>query len=299
MGQILPAGYAGESGFMRCRDGNVWFVICLAAQCERSDDPLGREVGEYIWSDWFHADYWAEKKMNPRSWASLYQQRPAPDEGLYFKTEWFRTYTQLPDGCNYYIGFDPAVTDDSDGGTDQTSIQVWAVDSMARLYLVDEWCKAKSMDVWIEVLIDWAKLYKPIEVVSEAGVIRRASEPFIRRSMVQARTFFHIEYIVRNADKSAMARSAQAMASSGQVYLPTTSVGDDFKDELMRFPTSKLDNRVDSFANLCLRLENIWASAPIKHKEQGRIIGADISIKSLMPARFPKKESRWSRTKTH
>ena len=102
MGRILPEGYSGESGFIRCRDGNVWFVICMAAEAERQDDPLGREIGEMIWPEWFNEDYWGEKKINMRSWASLYQQRPAPDEGLVFKKEWFRRYRERPgvaEGC--------------------------------------------------------------------------------------------------------------------------------------------------------------------------------------------------------
>jgi hypothetical protein len=90
MGRILPEGYSGESGYMLCRDGNVWLVICLAAECERDDDPLGREIGEMIWPEWFGEDYWAEKRVNPRSWGSLYQQRPAPEEGIMFKREDFR-----------------------------------------------------------------------------------------------------------------------------------------------------------------------------------------------------------------
>jgi predicted phage terminase large subunit-like protein len=281
MGRILPEGYAGESGFMRCRDGNVWFVICLAAECERADDPLGREIGEYIWSDWFDSEYWSEKRVNRRSWASLYQQRPAPDEGLYFQSVWFHRYRVLPSAMNYYIAMDPAVTDESDGGVDATSIQVWGVDELARLHLVQDWTMAVGMDVWIETLVSFVRKYKPTEVISESGIIRRASEPFIRRAMIQMKTFFHIEYVTRNADKSAMARPAQAMASSGQVFLPENSMGDDFLDECMRFPTSKKDNRVDAFANLCLRLEMIWAATPMKKAEKGRIIGGEIEIKSL------------------
>jgi hypothetical protein len=44
-GSILPENYNGESGVIRCRDGEDWEVICLAAKAEREDDPLGRKVG--------------------------------------------------------------------------------------------------------------------------------------------------------------------------------------------------------------------------------------------------------------
>jgi len=42
-GSILPEAYAGESGMVDCRDGNIWEVICIPAECDRSDDPLGRK----------------------------------------------------------------------------------------------------------------------------------------------------------------------------------------------------------------------------------------------------------------
>jgi hypothetical protein len=131
MGRILPEGYAGESGYILCRDGNVWLVICLPAECERDDDPLGREKGEMIWSEWFGENYWAEKRVNARSWGSLYQQRPAPEEGIMFKKEDFKFYDVLPMGDNWMC-IDPAVSEEDDA--DDTAILVFRVDEFARIH---------------------------------------------------------------------------------------------------------------------------------------------------------------------
>jgi phage terminase large subunit-like protein len=295
MGRILPEGYAGESGYMLCRDGNVWLVICLAAQCERTDDPLGREVGEYIWTEWFKGDYWAEKKVNPRSWGSLYQQRPAPESGIFFKRDMFNRYETLPEGDNWF-GLDPAVTEEEESANpDTTALQVWRTDEFARLYLVDEWCRAVTMDVWIEVMMEWGKRYKPLMVCSESGVIRRAAEPFIRRAMRKTMTFLSFNWAHRHANKAAMARGAQAMAASGQVFVPYGEIGDRFIDECCSFPAGKSDNRVDAFVNLCLHLEGIWDAAPPKTVEEEKPEIGVMTIKSLMPPRFPKKKSRWQK----
>jgi predicted phage terminase large subunit-like protein len=293
MGRILPDGYAGESGFMECRDGNVWFVLSMAAQCERDTDPLGREIGEYIWAEWFGEGYWVDKKINPRTWGSLYQQRPAPEEGIYFKADWKKTYQTLPEDLNYYISFDPAVSEEEDA--DDTCIQVWGVDQYARIYLIDEWVGKVTMDIWIDLLLDRVKKWKPMEVVSESGVIRRAAEPFLKRAMRKRKIFAVFEWMGRNADKSAMARPLQAMMAAGQVYFPENSVGIDTMDEFVRFPAGKNDHRVDAAANLCLRLEKVWESAaPEVIEENAVILGGGIPIKQLMPDRFPKKRSRWS-----
>ena len=298
MGRILPEGYSGESGYMECRDGNVWLVICLAAECERTDDPLGREVGEMIWSEWFGEGYWAEKRVNARSWGSLYQQRPAPEEGIYFKRKDFKRYDVLPEGENW-IGIDPAVTDEAEGDNpDETAIQVWRTDEYARLYLMDEFYKACTMDIWIGELIRMGRIFKPREVCGESGVIRRASEPFMKRAMMKAKFFMKFEWATRSANKPAMARGAQAMVASGQVYVPNNSVGDKFIDDCLKFPASKEDHRVDAFVNLCLRLEVMWETETPKPvtEEKTIIEGGGIPIKKLMPPRFNKRQSRWKRT---
>jgi predicted phage terminase large subunit-like protein len=297
MGRILPEGYSGESGYMLCRDGNVWLIICLAAECERTDDPLGREIGEMIWPEWFGEGYWAEKRVNPRSWGSLYQQRPAPEEGIFFKREDFKRYETLPEGDNW-IGLDPAVTDEEEGDDpDETCIQVWRTDEFARLYLMDEYWKAVTMDVWIAELIKKGRRFKPMMICSESGVIRRASEPFIKRAMMKAKAFFSFVWAHRSANKPAMARGAQAMVASGQVFVPYGQLGDDFIDECLKFPAAASDNRVDAFVNLCMHLEFIWDAQPPKTVEEEKCIltTGEIPIKQLMPPRHIKKKSRWSR----
>ena len=293
MGRILPEGYNGENGYMDCRDGNTWYVICLPAQCERDDDPLGREIGEYIWTDWFNIEYWLDKKINPRSWASLYQQRPSLESGLFYQREWMRTYHTPPEHMDKYISFDPAVTESEDA--DDTVIQVWGIDSQARIYLLDDYVAKVTMNYWIDHLMTLISIHKPIAVVSESGVIRRAAEPYIKRAMIQSGHFAIFEYMTRNADKSAMARPAQAMVAAGQVYFPDNSIGDAMVDELLRFPAGKADNRCDAMANLMLYLESLWAHTPPKIKKDDRgELTHGFKVKSVMPPRHGKRKSRWT-----
>ena len=98
-----------------------------------------------------------------------------------------------------------------------------------------------------------------------------------------------------------MARPAQAMHASHQIRLLPGPVGDRFMDELVAFPARKEDHRVDSLANLCLRLEAIWDANPPKQEKEksvniGSFGGAPIPIKQFMPERFEKRSSRWKRT---
>lgn len=101
-GAILPEDYYGESGVIDCRDGQTWEVLSLPAKCERADDPLGRQIGDYIWPEWFKPRHFATWENNPRArrtWAALYQQRPTIEGGLHFARSDFGWYDpDLPPG---------------------------------------------------------------------------------------------------------------------------------------------------------------------------------------------------------
>jgi len=295
MGRILPQGYSGESGFMKCRDGNVWYVICLPAQCERQDDMLGREPGDYLWPEWFGEDYWEEKKVVPRSWASLYQQRPAPDTGLYFQKKWFRRYHQEPEHLTRYLCWDGAVTAEEEGGIDETAIYDVGIDQHGRIYVLDGWVDAVTMDIWVDQLVVMSQIAKPMAGVGEKGVIRQASEPYIAKECERRGAWFRREYMNRGADKQAMARPLQAMLASGRVYFPDTTVGDDLEQEFLKFPTSKLDNRVDALANLCLFLEDLWEANPPKPEKRPGPVMIEHKVKDFMPARHVKRKSKWQK----
>ena len=53
-GRILPEKYAGESGLITARDGEVWEVVNFPALAV-DDDVLGRELGTALWQDWYRS----------------------------------------------------------------------------------------------------------------------------------------------------------------------------------------------------------------------------------------------------
>ena len=111
-GRILPEKWNGESGLIRGKDGNDWEVLCIQARCEIDGDPLGRAQGEYLWPEWFDRKHWAQFESNPRTWASLYQQRPAPLDGDFFKPLAMPVIEAIPAGPIEWVrGWDLASTD--------------------------------------------------------------------------------------------------------------------------------------------------------------------------------------------
>lgn len=253
-GRILPEKYDGESGLIRCRDGRDWYVVCLPAQCERDDDPLGRQAGEYLWPEWFTPEHFEGFKSQARTWSALFQQRPQPEDGTYFQRDWFRWYNpdSPPPNVNCYLSSDFGVTE---GDGDFTEHGAFGITPDDDLYVLSWWTGQKTADVWIDALLDMVAKLKPLCCFGEKGVIRRSIEPFLIKRMGERRIYTRMEWLNRGADKATCARGFQARAAQGKVYLPDNEKGHEILDELLRFPTSARDNKVDVCALLGMALD--------------------------------------------
>jgi predicted phage terminase large subunit-like protein len=225
------------------RERNRWTVLEIAMEA-MPGDPLGRAVGERLWPEWFTDDMVAVAKMDTRAWNALYQQQPAADEGDYFKREWFETeFSSVPDGLRVYAASDYGVTD---GAGDYTEHGVFGLDQAQNVYVLDWWRGQASADVWIERMCDMIHTHEPLCWFGEAGPIRRAIEPFLKKRMVERQAACRIEWLPSISDKPTRARSFQALASMGRVYWPKHAEWkSDVVGQLLRFPAGKHDDAVD------------------------------------------------------
>ena len=212
-------------------EGDQWEVLEL---------PAISEAGEALWPEWYdlHALNRIKSTIGPREWSALYQQRPQPDEGTYFKREWFETWEKLPQ-VRYYGTSDYAVTD---GGGDYTVHRVWGIDPNGDVYRVGGWRGQTTSDEWIERKLDLIKQYKPLAWFGEGGVIQKAIEPMLRRRMRERSIHCRLEWLSSVSDKPTRARSFQAMAASGRVkFEPDADIS-----EFLVFPAGKYDDDVDT-----------------------------------------------------
>lgn len=253
-GGILPRDWAGESGMIRGRDGLDWFVLCLPAIADRLDDPLGRKIGEPLWPEWFTGEHFERFRRNARTWSALFQQKPTPDSGDYFKAEWFRYYETRPKLLRIYGATDAAVTDeqDSDGEPDYTEHGIFGVDSEGNIFVLDWWSGQTTSDVWGDAQLDLVKKWKPLKWFGESGVIRRATEPFLKKRMRERKVYQVLEWLASIVDKPTRARSIQGRFSMGMVYLPSETLGFEWlpkvKAQLLGFPAAAFDDCVDVFS---------------------------------------------------
>jgi predicted phage terminase large subunit-like protein len=224
------------------REANRWTVVKLPMVAQASD-PLDRKPGERLWPEWFTEEMIQQAKLDPRAWNALYQQDPAPEEGDYFQRDDFGDYLELPNKLHFYGASDYAVTE---GSGDYTEHGIFGLDYNGDIFVVDWWRAQESSDVWIERQADFILKYKPLVWFGEAGPIKRAIEPFLRKRMQEREAFCRLEWLPSITDKVVRARAIQARCAMGKVYMPKHAPWKaDLMNQLMRFPAGKYDDGVD------------------------------------------------------
>ncbi len=212
------------------------------------DLPAINEAGEALWAEQY--DVAALEKIRraigPRDWSALYQQRPAPEEGSYFKAEWFRPAQKLPDPKTLmvYGGSDYAVTDD---GGDYTVHVVVGVDPEDRIYILDLWRKQASSDVWVDAFCDLVLEHKPIGWAEETGQIKSGVGPFLAKEQRRRQAWCAREQFPTRGDKAIRAQSIRGRAASAGIYYQADAPWwPELKSELLSFPAGKHDDQVDA-----------------------------------------------------
>ena len=214
------------------QEGDQWTVLSM---------PAIDDAGRALWPEWYDEAALGRIRatIGPREWSALYQQRPQPDEGTFFRREWFKTTPTPRPAMRYYGTSDYAVTD---GGGDYTVHRVWGIDGAGDVHRVDGWRGQTASDEWIERKLDLIAKYHPLAWFGEGGVIQKAVEPMLRRRMRERNVHCRLEWLPSVADKPTRARSFQAMAATGRVHLEP---GADLSEFLV-FPAGKHDDDVDT-----------------------------------------------------
>lgn len=219
------------------RGGDKWTVLEL---------PAINDAGEALWPDFYPLPVLERYRsvLPARDWSALYQQRPTPDEGDYFKREWFKFYNTVPNHLRIYGASDYAVT--ARGG-DYTVHVVAGIDPDDNLYLIDVWRAQTESHHWVEAFIDLVARHKPLKWAEEQGQIIKSIGPFLDKRMRERRVYCAREQMASVADKPTRARSFQARAAMGKVYIPHNAPWvADFIGELLMFPAGKNDDQVDA-----------------------------------------------------
>lgn len=254
---------------LAAEDGHRWRVLNIPAQADHNpakgqSDPLGREPGEFLESSRGRTvAQWEQIKVavGARTWAALYQGRPAPAEGGLFKRGHWRWYiapraVRRDDGSmwvheadeviqSWDLAFKDTKTSDFVVG------QVWARFG-ANVYLLDQ----------VRDRLDFPATAHAVKAMAakwpqaHAKLVEdKANGPAI---IAQLRaTVPGLIPITPKDSKYARASSVAPFVESGNVHLPDPALApwiDEYVQEHTGFPNASHDDQVDATSQALHRL---------------------------------------------
>lgn len=271
-GRILGEKYTSGSGWFEGEGGEDWFVLSLPAIAE-GDDFLNREPGRVLWPEFYTPElvYRERRVQTPRNWASLWQQRPAPEEGDHFKAEWFREYETEPAHLRKYGASDYAC---SDNEGDYTEHGVIGVDPKDDIYILDWDFMQKETDDWIQSFIELVKKHRPAYWFEEKGQIIKSVGPFLRKEIVSKKAYIHRTQIASTADKVARSQSIRGRFQQRKIYFPSSRSKnwgewvERLQHQLKTFPNGRYDDGVDVMSLFGLGLLSLQKGSVPKPKKK-------------------------------
>lgn len=248
-------GYLIEE--MQDPENDQFIVVRLPALAEEPSeeypdpDPLGRAPGEVLFPERWPYEKLVPHMGNNMTWAALYQQRPAPEEGGMFHQSWFDVVPFPKHGkfkreVRYW---DLAATDPKKGEDPD-----WSVGCRMGLhedgfwYIIDVVRTQQSIGRLRNTIRQTLK-YDGMKVRQRAEQEPGAAGKIAIRYM--ARDFF-LGYAFRGVrvtgDKILRAETVSSHAERGEIKVVQGKWNREFFKEINTFPNAAHDDQVDAFS---------------------------------------------------
>ena len=240
-------------------EAKLWRKIDFPAIAE-SDDVLGRQEGEALWPERFPLKYLEEiRNSDPRGFEALYQGRPAPKAGAFFRSCDLIPYARMQDmpaweKLRFYGASDHAVSVAQKA--DKSCLMVVAVDDQDHIWIMPDtlWARLDAQQA-IEARVALMKKYKPQFWWGEAGAIMKSLGPFLRKRMHEKQAYCALDPISPASDKQQRAQAIQGRSAMRMVHFPTFARWwPAAQDQLLKFPHAAQDDFVDALALVGLGL---------------------------------------------
>lgn len=254
-------------------EAKKWHVIDMPALA-RKGDVLGRKLNEPLWPERFDEDYLNSiRETDIRGFQALYQGRPTPDEGSFFKAVSMRTYARMSDmppkeRLRFYCASDHAVS--LEQGRDKTCIMAVGVDEHDQMWVQPDifWRQADTQ-MAVEMMLAMMDKYQPLFWWAGKDHISKSIGPFLRKRMLERRIFCSIEELPPIGDKLTRAQSIQARMSMMKVVFPGfTRWWADAHDQMLKFPQGAHDDFVDTIALFGIGLHKQRGQRVMKPKKE-------------------------------
>ena len=232
------------TGRLLRHEPGVWHEVKLPCEAEEND-ILGRQIGEPLWPDFGFDKEWIEefkKTIGIRVWASLFQQRPAPQEGTIFKRAWFGNfYDEWPEFESIVQSWDMSFKKSSD--TSYVVGQAWGV-VKARRYLLHQ---VRRQMGFSETVAEVRNMKSQFPSTRHIFVEDKANGPAVMDML--GRELPGLIPVEPRGSKEARAAATTHYWEAGNVFLPRPEKASwvpAFIEEHCSFPSGAADDQVDA-----------------------------------------------------
>lgn len=230
-----------------------WEVIIFPAIKEDNlnpDDP--RKIGEALWPDKHSLErLLGIKKKSFSTWVSLYQQRPAPEEGNILKGHWFQKFYSydLPKGLSRHFYSDTGYGKEK---SDHSATMCYSVHE-ENLYIWNMWVVNLPFPEFIKgykdfILNNGYTAASKCRFEPKASGISTVQQLKVER-LKDGSKINVIEDEAPKDDKTTRVKSIAPVVESGRVFLLINgSWVESFIAECKSFPNGKFDDQVDDLS---------------------------------------------------
>ncbi|MDR9437547.1 MAG: phage terminase large subunit, partial [Thiohalophilus sp.] len=254
-----------------------WTYINIPALFESEKDKeiadaLGVEMGGALWPERFSVDHLkSARKLNPRGFSALYQGRPAPEDGSYFKRENLIGYQphELPrkEDLAIYGASDHALTTKEENDSNVGGCFGMDKDGVVWIFPDIIWDRIET-DELVERMIQQFKHHRPQLWWAENEHISKAIGPFLRQRQKEEKAYTTVVPITASKDIKARARSIQGLMSLNMVRFPKFAPWwQEAENEIIKFPNATHDDFISFLSYIGQGLDSIHSAQPNVVKE--------------------------------
>ena len=251
-------GRIGNPDFVPPEEAEKWYRLDLPAIINEGSEASGEEAERSLWPTRYPIDVLKSTRafIGPRDWSALYQQKPTPPEGVYFKRDMVHTYRrdEMPRNFRPYMTGDLALGESTKN--DSTCVGMWMLDENDNLFLhPDLFWDRKRADASVERIIDMMERHRPMQTWWEKGQIDKAVGPFMQKRIAERAKdsgfYGYVDALPVKGDKGVRATAIRGRMSQGKVLFPAFAPWwSRALEQLLKF-TGSGDDAEDDFVDMC------------------------------------------------
>ena len=207
-------------------------------------DPLGRFPGEALCPERYDVERLTKikRRLGTYSFSALYQQRPIPAEGGFFKRHWFKIIDHVPPGLKWKRGYDLGIS--ASPGADYTATARVAFDGDGNMYIDRVLRRRMEYPEQRRAILALIADERDTEHFIEKSANGNAVIQDLRRE--RGITDRHFRGVEVRESKTARAFTWNALAEEGRVHLIRSAWNTEFIDEACSFPGGVNDDQIDA-----------------------------------------------------